>query len=122
MSSADFYGGHRDDEPSATAPHHGHLLHDLLPQVPGKDEHVLRLGRHDQFRCMNRYATAGQKLSLLVRTLVDRELEEIPANPAVVQKRVALRRRAVADDRRTLAPQRDQTLEQPSLQLANTLT
>ena len=48
---------------------------------------------------MDRDVRARQELALLVRAAVDGEVEEVGADAAVVEQRVALARRAVADDR-----------------------
>jgi hypothetical protein len=63
--------------------------------VPGQDEHVVgrsrgSLGRED------RDARAGGELALLVGIAVDGVVEEVRADAAVVEQRVALARRAVA--------------------------
>ena len=59
----------------------------------------------------------GQEPALLVRVAVDRVVEQVGADPAVVEQRVALARRAVAGDALALAPLGDQELEQAPLGL-----
>ena len=60
---------------------------------------------------------AGQELPLLVRVAVDRELEQVGADPAVVEQRVSLAGSAVAGDALAIAAALDQELEQPPLGL-----
>src|SRR5580765_3585716 len=60
-----------------------------------------------------------QELALLGRRGVDRGLEQVAADAAVVQQRVALGWRAVAPDATARALLRDQELEQLVLGLAH---
>ena len=53
----------------------------------------------ERLRRADRDVRAGQEVALLVRVAVDRVVEEVGADAAVVEQRVALGRRAVADDR-----------------------
>ena len=54
---------------------------------------------------------------MLVGIAVDRVVEEVGSDAAVVEQRVALPRRAVADDLLAVAAQRDQELEKSVLRL-----
>jgi hypothetical protein len=58
---------------------------------------------------------------VLVRVAVDRVVEEIGTDPAVVEERVPLAWSAVADDLLALAAQTDQELEQGALGLLDVL-
>ena len=60
---------------------------------------------------------AGQELALLVGVAVDRELEQVGADAAVVEQRVALAGGAVAGDALAVAAALDQELEQAPLGL-----
>ena len=59
----------------------------------------------------------GQEQALLVRVAVDREVEEVGADAAVVEERVALSGRAVAGDPLAGSLQPDQELEDAALGL-----
>ena len=91
--------GDRDDELAAPSADVAHLLDDLVLEVPRQDQDVVGLERVDRVDRMDRDVHAGREPAVLVRVAIDRELEEVGADPAVVQKRVALARRAVAADR-----------------------
>ena len=69
-----------------------HLLHDLVLQVPGQDEDVVRPGLRDPVGGEDRDVRARQELPLLVRVAVDRVVEEVRPDAAVVEQRVALAR------------------------------
>ena len=88
----------RHDEPPAPLADVRGLRADLLPQVPRQDQHIVRPRRPDRVGRKNRNARSRRELALLVRIGVDGEVEEIGADAAVVEQRVALARRAVADD------------------------
>ncbi len=63
----------------------------------------------------------GSEPAVLVRVAVDRVVEEVGADPAVVEQRVALARRAVADDLLAGAPELDQEVEQGPLRFLDLL-
>ena len=67
-------------------------------QVPRQDQHDVGLVRADALRRADRDVRARQQVALLVRVEVDGVVEEVRADAAVVEQRVALGRRAVADD------------------------
>ena len=86
-------------EPAAPLAHERELLHDLVPQVPGQDEDQVGLGLADGVRrAGSGMCDAGQVVALLVRVEVARVLDEVRADAAVVEQRVALGGRAVAGD------------------------
>ena len=97
------------------APHSracGELLHDLLLEVPGQDQDVVGAVLLERLGVLDRDVRAREELALLVRVAVDRVLEEVGADAAEVQERVALPGRAVAGDALALAAARDEELEQ----------
>ena len=59
----------------------------------------------------------GEEPALLVGVAVDGEVEQVRADAAVVEQRVALARRAVAGDPLALAAPLDEELEQAPLRL-----
>src|SRR5512147_1618882 len=107
----------RDDEAPSPLAHVGELVDDLVGQVPGKDQDEVRMGLFECLRMVNRDPGAGQELPLLVRVAVDRELEQVGADAAVVEQRVSLAGSAVADDAFAIATALDQELEQLPLGL-----
>ena len=72
---------------------------DLVLEVPREDQDEVRTGVLERLRMLDRDVGAGQELALLVRVAIDREVEQVGADAAVVEQRVALARRAVAGDR-----------------------
>src|SRR5882672_916462 len=87
----------------------------LAFQVPGQYQYVVGPG-FDQFvRMQNRDMGTGRVLPLLVRIAVDREIEEVSADAAVVEQGVALARSAVADDALPGALRTDEKLQQRAL-------
>src|SRR5215813_13441570 len=93
----------RDHEAPAPSPDEGQLLHDLILEVPRKDEHVVRTGLGDAFRRVDRDPGAGSVLPLLVWAAIDGVVEEVGSNAAVVEERVPLARRTVARDAQPVA-------------------
>ena len=83
----------------------GHLLDDLVLEVPRRGSAGSRAW--SRATCSGAWIgmpAPGQVAALLVRAAVDHVLDEVGADPAVVQERVALRRRAVG--RRRARPSR----------------
>src|SRR5690606_26413076 len=64
---------------------------------------------------VDRNACARRVRTLLVRIAVDRVVKKVGSYPAVVQQRVALARRAVADDRSAGVLRVNEELEQLAL-------
>src|SRR5215207_10053662 len=87
--------GDRDDELAAPGADVTHLLDDLVLEVPRQDQDVVGLELVERLDRMDRDVHAGGEPAVLVRVAIDRELEEVGADPAIVQKRVALARRAI---------------------------
>src|SRR4029453_18756991 len=78
-----FRDGH--DESASPIPDVAQLLNDLLLEVPGKDQHEIRLRLRDPVGVVDGYVSARQEPPLLVGIAVDRIFEEIGADAAVVQ-------------------------------------
>ncbi len=70
-------------------------------------------------RRVDRDVRPRRVLALLVRVPVDGVVEEVRPDAAVVEQRVPLPRRAVADDLLALAPEVDEQLEERALRLAH---
>ena len=92
-----------------------HLRDDLVLQVPGQDQDVVGLGLVDRLDRQDRNVHARREAAVLVGVAVDGEVEEVGADAAIVEQRVALARRAVAADRLALVLGRDQERQQPAL-------
>src|SRR4051812_10892718 len=93
------------------------LLHDLVLEVPGQDhDHVGPVladlpGRGD------RDVAAGREVARLVRVQVACVVDEVRADPAVVEKCVPVRRSAVPDDAQLVGLQGDEEVEDLALVL-----
>ena len=114
-------GRDRHDEPRSPLRGVRELLADLAREVPRQDHDDVGLGLRDPLGRMDRDVRSRRVLALLVGVPVDRVVEEVRADPAVVEKRVALARRAVADDLLPVAPEPDQEVEERPLRLAHAL-
>src|SRR5690606_3676067 len=79
-----------DDELSPPLPHEGFLLDDLRLEVPRQDQHVVGPRLADALGRADRDACPGQEVALLLRVPVDGVVDEIAADPAVVEQGVAL--------------------------------
>ena len=66
------------------------LLHDLILQIPRKDDHVIRFRLPDPIRVIDRDMTTRQEPPLLVRTAIHGEFDQVFADPAVVEQCSAL--------------------------------
>src|SRR5882724_887061 len=105
------------DELAAPLPDVRHLFHDLVPEIPGQDQDVVRLGLADPVGVEDRHVGARQELALLVRAAIHRVVEEVRPDAAVVQQGVALAGCAVAGDGLALALGSDQEIEELALGL-----
>ena len=63
----------------------------------------------------------GQELALLVRIPVNRVVEKVGPNPAIIEQGVPLARSTVARDVLAFPPSGDQELQEPSLGLLDLL-
>src|SRR5260370_1844876 len=93
------------------------LLHDLVLQVPRQDHDDVRPLLADLLGGAERDVAARQEVALLVRVQVAGVVDEVRADAAVVEKRVALRRRAVANYAQGLLLEVDQEVEDLALVL-----
>src|SRR6266513_1269157 len=109
--------GDGDDEVASEGPDVAHLLHDLVLQIPGKDEEVVRLRLAHRAGLDDGEMRPRKEETLLVRAAVDYIIEEVTAYAAVVEQGVALRGCPVADDRLPLALSADEEVEQSPLHL-----
>src|SRR5436190_160949 len=109
--------GDGDDELASEGPDVTHLLHDLVLQIPGKDEEVVRLRFVHRAGVDDREMRPRKEESLLVRTAVYDVVEEVTPYTAVVEQGVALRGCPVADDCLPLALSADEAVEQSPLHL-----
>src|SRR5580700_1567539 len=99
--SVDRHFGNRHDKATAPLADVIELRHDLGLEIPGQYDNVIRLGFGDPVRMVNRDVAAGQVPALLIGTAVDGELNEILADPAVVDQGGAFARRTVSSYRFT---------------------
>src|SRR5262245_23710661 len=90
-----FRNGH-DELPSPGADD-ALLAHDLLFQIPRQDENEVGPGLGYALRRQDRDPCAGREAALLVWIAIHRVVEEIGADAAVVEQRVALAGSAIAD-------------------------
>jgi len=72
--------------------------HDLVGQVPGKDQQVVRPGPVDRLGCQDRNVRPWEVHPLLVGAAVDGEVQQVGPDAAVVEQGVAFARCAVACD------------------------
>src|SRR5947207_11966207 len=110
-------GAHQ--EPPAPIRDEPELVRDLFPQVPWKDENDVWARPLDLVRVADRDVAPRQVAPLLVRVAVDREVDELGADPAEVEERVAFRRRAVSRDPPAVVLEPDQRLEDVALFLVD---
>src|ERR1700685_1388588 len=72
------------------------LFHDLLFQIPGKDDHKIRLSFANLVGMIDGNMRARQKTALFVRAAIDCIRNQILADAAIVKKRRALAGRAIS--------------------------
>src|SRR5262249_33984104 len=71
----------RHNELPSPLPRKRQLIDDFALEVPRQDQNVIRLGRVDPLRLVDRNMRTWQKTTLLMRVSVDRILDEIAADP-----------------------------------------
>jgi hypothetical protein len=98
-----------------------HLVDDLVLEVPGQDQQVIGLGLVDGLDGLDRDVHARREAPVLVGIAVDRKVDEVGADAAVVQKRVALAGRAVGADALALLLAGDQKRQEIALGPAHLL-
>src|SRR6266852_3637234 len=101
--------------PAAPFPYIGHLSHDLLAEIPGQQQQIVRLRFGDPVGMVYYDVGARQEAALLVGAAIDDIVDEVRPDAAIVQQRVALGWRPIADD--GLAPLLviDEEAQQPAL-------
>src|SRR5262245_38772560 len=82
--------GHRDDQLRAPLGGVPELRGDLRSEIPREDHDRVGPGLRDPLRWMDRDMRAGSEAPVLVRVAVDRVIEEVRADPTVVEQRVPL--------------------------------
>src|SRR5262245_58335456 len=90
--------GNGNDKPGAPFDDMAHLLHDLLLEVPRKDQDVVGLGVVDRLDRVDGDVHAGRVAPMLVRVAIDGEVQEIGADGGVVEQSVTFARGAIATD------------------------
>src|SRR5207248_5315402 len=113
VEEADFRDRHH--EPAAPSPYVRHLLDDLFSEVPRQDEDVVGPRLVDLVRRVNRNVCYREELPLLVRAAIDGEIEEIGADPTIVEERVSLSRGTVPNHFLASALRQDEEVEQLAL-------
>ena len=111
----------RDDQLPAPLADVPELRRDLVDEVPRQDEQVVGTRLGDPLERMDRDVRPRREQTVLVRVAVDRVVEEIGADAAVVQERVALAGSAVPDDLLPLAAELDEEIEECALRLLHLL-
>ena len=106
-------GGEWKDEFAAPVGDVGKLLGQLGLEVPGQRQHDVGPVLVDLGRIVDRNACPRREATVLVRVAVDGVLEQIAADSAVVEQRVALTGCSVTDDSLALGA----TVEQESQEL-----
>src|SRR5690606_26235869 len=104
-----------DDELRAPADDVVHLADNLVLEVPWQDEDVVRLCLVDRIDRLDRDMHAWCEAAVFVGIAIDREVEEIGADGAIIEQRVALSRRAVTADLLAFALCRDQEGQEVTL-------
>src|SRR5262245_39050950 len=75
-----------------------HLLHDLVLEIPRKDQNVVGHGVVDRLDRVDGDVHAGRVAAMLVRVAIDGEVQEVGADACVVEQSIALPRCAIAAD------------------------
>src|ERR1700690_1619802 len=114
----DLERGDRNYELPSPVTNEGELLHHLVLDVPGQDQHIVRPPINDCLRCLNRDSHAREKLALLHRISIDDIVEKIDADSAIVEQGVAFGSGAVAGDRLPILPQFNQKPQEIALYAA----
>src|SRR5262245_30281953 len=97
------------------------LCHYFIGQIPRQDQDIVRTRCADGFGIQNRDPRTGREFALLKGIAVDRVVDEVGSDAAVVQQGVSLPWCAVANDRLACSFCHDQELQYLSLCLPNLL-
>src|SRR5882672_7392770 len=112
----------RYDKLATPLPYSGHLRHDFVLEIPRQNEQIVRLGFLDLVGVQDGNVRTRQELALLVRIAIDGIVDEVGADAAVIEERVAFARRPVPDHRFALAPDADQEFQELPLGLFDLLS
>ena len=104
-----------NDEPSTPLPNISHLLDNFLFDIPGKDQNIIGFVFPDLIRVFYRNMASRQIAVLLMGTPVHGIIQKVRPDPAIIQERVPLGRRAVSDNLFPLFFQGNQALKKISL-------
>src|SRR5437879_10012076 len=118
----DGYFGNGHNKLASPFSNAGHLRHDLVFEVPRQNEQIVGLGFLDLVGMQNRDMRSGPELALLVGLAVHGVVNEIRANTAVIQKRIAFARCPISDYRFSLSPDTDQEFKKLPLGLLHLLS
>src|SRR5262249_9218868 len=110
-------GRNRHDELAAPFTDVLSLGRDLAPQVPGQDQDVVRTCGADLRRIEDGDVRSGRVATLFQRACVHGVVQEVGADAAIIQERVALAGGAVARNRLARALRPNEKLEQVALRL-----
>src|SRR5262245_35977395 len=99
-----------------------HLLHDFVPDVPRQDEDEVWLRFIDLLWWKDRNVSARRDLAVLVRIAVDRVIEEVGSNAAVVEQRISLAGSTIAGDRLSFTFRVDEKFEEAAFCVFHLLT
>src|SRR5215471_751793 len=75
------------------------LRDNLFAKVPRQNQDVIRLSFSEELDRVDRDVTAWKKPSLFVRVPINRKIQEVSANAAVVQERISFSGRPVSSYR-----------------------
>src|ERR1700704_4981593 len=87
--------GNRNDEFASPLADMSHLLHDLVLQVPGQGQQVVRSSLADLVGGIDRNVSPRSKLPMLVGIPIHRIVKKICPHSTIVQQRIALARGSV---------------------------
>src|SRR6185437_8536672 len=89
---------HRNDETTPAATIFVLLGHDLFFEIPGEDQHVVRLRLEQPLGRLDRQSHARNEAPLFVNVAIDDEVEQRGPESGVVEHDGALGRRSIARD------------------------
>ena len=93
----------------------GHLLHDFVLDVPGKNQKIVWFRLADPLRPVDRHMHPGKETILLVGTAVHGVVQKIGADTAVVEQGVPFCGGAVRNDALSLLTRIDQEAQKRPL-------
>lgn len=75
-----------------------HLPDDFLLEVPRQDQNIIGFETVDDRGVKDRNMHSGRKASVLVRIAIDREIEKVGPDTAIIEQGITLARRSIAAD------------------------